>query len=258
MRIFAYVCFRPWIPQYSLWHKTFNSRQNRLNDIYDTPKSSLAILEKKQSNPQNSAIIYHTTPHHTTPHHPTPHHTTPHHLHHGCRITRIRSPRHRSPTRPPSHTRKRNLLPQDTAYQKSIVLASPGTRTGFRALMTLLPPDLGLTEKAMVFPRYHLQTPDSTQGGIFEGDQPATSQTEVEPTESTKSPQPPQRNSRPQLPRRHRRLRRPRLCRQHPRHLAREVPNPLQRHLHHQRRHLLLCLRQSSTTRATGRNTRTT
>lgn len=27
--------FRPWIPQYSLWHKTFNSMQYRLNDIYD-------------------------------------------------------------------------------------------------------------------------------------------------------------------------------------------------------------------------------
>ncbi len=29
--------FRPWIPQYLLWHKTFNTRQNRLNDIYDRP-----------------------------------------------------------------------------------------------------------------------------------------------------------------------------------------------------------------------------
>lgn len=56
--------------------------------------------------------------------------------------------------------------------------------------MTHLLPDLCLTEKAMVFPRYRLQTPDSTQGGIFEGDQPTASQTEVEPAESTKSPQP--------------------------------------------------------------------
>ena len=101
--------FRPWLPQYLLWHKTFNARQYRLNDIYDATQSSLTITEKKQSSPQNSAII---TPHHTTPHHTTPHHTTPHHLHHRYRITRIRCPHHRPPTRPPSHTRKRSLLPK--------------------------------------------------------------------------------------------------------------------------------------------------
>ena len=140
--------YRPWIPQYSLWHKTFNSRQHRLNDIYDTPQPSFTILEQKQSSPQNSAIISPQTSNlkpqtsnlkpqtsnlkpqtsnlkpqtsnlkpQTSNLKPQTSNLKPQtsnlfNLHHRCRITRICSPRRRSPARPPSHTRKRNLFPK--------------------------------------------------------------------------------------------------------------------------------------------------
>ena len=71
-------------------------------------------------------------------------------------------------------------------------MVSPRDATQFFAvLMMTIPPLIQMMPATQIFSRYHLQTPDSTQGGIFEGDQSATSQTKVEPTESQKSPQPP-------------------------------------------------------------------
>ena len=96
--------FRPWIPQHSLWHKTFNSMQYRLNDIYDAVQP---ILHRPGTIQLEAESV--------DRHHPTDQPATPppaHYLPHRSRIPRIRSPRHRSPTRPPSHTRKRNLLPK--------------------------------------------------------------------------------------------------------------------------------------------------
>lgn len=48
-----HIMAEPWLPQYVLWHKTLNSRQYRLSDIYDASTSVLPINsdEKQEKQP---------------------------------------------------------------------------------------------------------------------------------------------------------------------------------------------------------------
>ena len=50
------IMFRPWLPQYTLWHKTFNWSHYRLNDIYDSIQPSLRNTGKSSSETKFSAI----------------------------------------------------------------------------------------------------------------------------------------------------------------------------------------------------------
>jgi len=78
--------FRTWTPQYQLWHKTFNSRQNRLIDI-----------TQPISRPRPP---------------PPPAHYLPHRSRNQYRRLRIRYHHHCYLTRPQHHARRRNLLPK--------------------------------------------------------------------------------------------------------------------------------------------------
>ena len=177
------VMFRPWTPQYTLWHKTFNSRQYRLNDIYDAAQP---ILHRPSTIQLEAELVEQHHSANLVEHAPPPRHLS------ASQAQGHQNLRSSSQSFQPTSTssqQERNVSP-DSTYQRAICIASLG-HSVFDSIMTELPPDLHLNSGAtQCFPRYRLQTPDSTQGGIFEDGQPATPQTEVEPTESTKSPQP--------------------------------------------------------------------
>lgn len=95
------VLFRPWLTQFSLFHKTFNQYQSRLRDIYDFAQPAhhdaeeVLYEEMSASAPKNN-------------HSPPP----PCHLHHRFWNNRICNTHHGHPTRPTLHAKQHNLLPK--------------------------------------------------------------------------------------------------------------------------------------------------
>lgn len=105
--------FRIWTPQYQLWHKTFNSRQNRLNDIYDAVQP---ILHRPRTIQLEAESV--------DRHHPTDQSAAPppaHYLSHGSRNQyrrlRICYRHHCYLTRPQHHARGRNLFPKIPSHR---------------------------------------------------------------------------------------------------------------------------------------------